>query len=200
MGSPAGYSITDPPGMTYVYQKKNGTWQLNQSLSSSEAAEGDGFGAAVASDDDVILVGAPYEDVEMTQDGWTSAGGAVYVFRREHGGPWTQTQRVRPTPYENGIGAFRGFGWSLAMTGQRVVIGAPLTTDDLQTDLGQTDVYRWQGETLVFDQMVQTQPYRSPGFSLSMWRDRLIIGVDAFVHAPINEAWIVDFGSGSAHQ
>lgn len=197
VGSPAGYSISspNPPGMTYVYSQKKGTWQLVQSLSSSEAAEGDDFGAAVAIDGDVLLVGAPYEDVEMVQDGWTSAGGAVYVFRREHGGPWTQTQRVRPTAYQNGVGAFSGFGWSLAMAGQRVAIGAPLTTDAFQDDLGQTDVYHWQGETLTFDQKVETQSSPSPGFSLSMWRDRLIIGVDAFVHAPINEAWIVDFGS-----
>jgi len=194
VGSPGGYSVSSifPPGAAYVYSQARGTWRLTQTLTGAEATQNSDFGAAVAIQDRVILVGAPYDDLISDND-YTRAAGAVYVFCRDHHGPWYQTQRVRPTDRDEGVNSFRGFGWSLAMAGDRVAIGAPLTIDAFQSELGQTDIYRWQGRNLAFEQRLQVSA-ASPGFALSLWRDRLMIGVDTFVHAPINHALIVDFG------
>jgi hypothetical protein len=76
---------------------------------------GDMFGLSVALDRDVIAVGAPARDV--------GDPGSVVVFERNAGGPgaWgaVATLRSPPTPGN------QLFGWSVAVDGDLVIVGAP---------------------------------------------------------------------------
>jgi hypothetical protein len=93
-----------------------GSWP-QQKITADDAAMGDTFGYAVAVDGNVAVVGAP--------DGGNAGNGqgAVYVFVRSDG-IWQQTQKLLA-----GDGASDdGFGFSVSVSGDSILIGAPYAT------------------------------------------------------------------------
>ncbi len=86
-----------------------------QTLVPSNGAMGDNFGAAVDIDGDVAVVGAPFADITDSQE-----QGAVYIFIRNASGQW-QESKIITVP----DGAqYDQFGFSVAIDGDRIVIGA----------------------------------------------------------------------------
>lgn len=180
-------------GAAYVYQRSQDGWRFEQRLSFAGNPQFNGV-RAVAIRGRHILAGVPGdESIPTNGDGSpTSAAisGAVYVFTKSQG-LWRQTQRVRPDYTDPQVGAFSAFGGSLAVGGKRVAIGAPNPLDNDNGLLGQTYVYRWDGDTLVFDLHLAIT-----GTTLSMTPRRLVIGthtVDSHAN-PITGATLVDFG------
>ncbi len=110
-------------GSAYVYVRDASLgWQLAKKLVASDGAAGDAFGYAVAVDGDRVLVSAP------GHDGAAADCGALYVFARDQGGAgstglgnWGEVARFTP----NGLAAGAGFGYSLALRGDQLLIGAP---------------------------------------------------------------------------
>ena len=103
---------------------------------------GDRFGSSVAVSGDLIAVGAPWEDGGSTSingpQGDESAydAGAAYVFRRAGASFWYQEAYVKPSIVTGGFLLVSGgvFGDSLALSGNRLLVGAPRTyiTGDAQ--------------------------------------------------------------------
>jgi trimeric autotransporter adhesin len=116
-------SATDA-GAAYVFTRSGSTWtQQGNALKASNAGAGDKFGFSVAISGDTIAVGAPFED---SSDGSNEAdnnateAGAAYVFTRS-GTAWTQQDYLKAsTP-----GASDYFGFSVAISGDTLVVGAP---------------------------------------------------------------------------
>ena len=77
----------DPAGAAYVFRLQGGQWVQEQKLIGSEAQPGDAFGASVALDGEVLVVGAP-----GPTDGGTQSG-SVYLFEPLLGN-WLQRQRL----------------------------------------------------------------------------------------------------------
>ncbi len=102
-------------GAAYVYVLTGNAWVLQARLLASDGAAGDQFGQSVAVDGDTIIVGAPYDDVGGIVD-----QGSAYVFVRS-GTTWTEQQRLTVAG-----AAVDMFGWSVAVSGDRVLVGAPL--------------------------------------------------------------------------
>lgn len=71
-----------------------------------------GYGRSVAVREDILVIGAPSED---------SQSGAVYVYARQDG-RWSQTHRLTAHNAEAGD----GFGSSIAISRDLIVVGAPL--------------------------------------------------------------------------
>ena len=80
-------------------------------LTASDGGSGDEFGASVGVDGNSVIVGAPGGD------------GAAYVFSRPTGG-WTSTSTATKLSAPAGAGQ-GGFGTSVAVDGDYVVVGAP---------------------------------------------------------------------------
>jgi len=121
-------------GAAYVYRRSDDGWKLVQKLVASDGAKFDEFGNAVAVDGDTILVGAWLDD-----DRGISSG-SVYVFR-DRGGRWVEDRKIVP---EDGA-AYDYFGVSLALAGDRAVIGS--YQDDLQgLDAGSVQVFERVGD------------------------------------------------------
>lgn len=100
-------------GSIYVYRDTGFGWHLEAQLSASDAKASDRFGASVAIDGDVIVVGADQEgDV-------ASNSGAAYVFRYD-GSNWNEEARLT-TP---DLGSSRFFGRSVSIEHGTVVVGA----------------------------------------------------------------------------
>ena len=97
-----------------LYQRQGDNWVLKQPLSSgSEGSSSDGFGASVAMDGDMLVVGAP-ADAEMG-----SGAGAAYVITVDDNDNLVQSNKVTPA------GPGGGFGSSVAAAGGKVGVGAP---------------------------------------------------------------------------
>lgn len=103
-------------GSAYVFERIDGEWRESSRLVPDDTEEFDGIGTSVAIDGDTALVGAPGAG-ETTRWG---PSGAAYVYRR-NGGEWQEGTRLVPADnYPVG-----GFGFSLALSGTRVLAGAP---------------------------------------------------------------------------
>ncbi len=95
-------------------------------LKASNTQEGDLFGVSIAIDGDTIVVGAIGEDSNASGVNGDQANnsvlwaGAAYVFVRD-GADWTQQAYLKASnPGEND-----SFGWSVAIYGDTIVVGAP---------------------------------------------------------------------------
>lgn len=83
----------------------------------AEAAPGDEIGSAVAIHGDTAVVGAPLSDLAGLD------AGAVFVFERQ-GGAWVQQATLlSPAPADHEV-----FGISVAIHGDRILVGAPRAT------------------------------------------------------------------------
>ena len=90
-----------------------------------EAGDGealDYFGFAVALDGDVAAAGA-YRDDDACPADPNCDSGAVYLFARDQGGPDGWGQVIKLTAGDAGQSA--QFGWSVALDGDRLVVGSP---------------------------------------------------------------------------
>ncbi len=120
-------------GAAYVFVRSGTAWSQQAYLKAGNAGQEDRFGASVAVSGDTVVVGANLEDSSLTGINRTPNeaapdSGAAYVFVRG-GADWSQQAYVKPTPIPpSGAGpaAFDQFGASVAVSGDTVVIGAPL--------------------------------------------------------------------------
>jgi hypothetical protein len=109
-------------GAAYIFKRNSlGNGVQTQKLVPAGTAEG--FGASVAIDQEMIIVGAPAEDIESEFDTpdnhW--AGGAAYVFLPV-AGRYVESLRLRPRVDEKF--AYLDFGSRVAMFGQYIAIAA----------------------------------------------------------------------------
>jgi hypothetical protein len=118
-------------GAAYVFVRNGTNWMQEAYLKPAAFGTkqgGDGFGWSVAASGDTVVVGAIGEDssttgVNSTPNESAGTSGAAYVFTRRwtH---WTQEAYLKPAAVGTTQGEDR-FGWSLAASGDTVVVGGP---------------------------------------------------------------------------
>lgn len=177
------------PGAAYVFVRHATTWSQEARLTGTGAKAAAWFGVSVAlaASEDRIVVGAPFASV-----GATAYQGAAYLFTRA-GVVWTQQARLAASD-----GATDDvFGVSVAIDGDRVVVGAP--RHDLP---GRTN----QGSAYVFDcsgPCVETQKLYAAGGAHDNFGYALAIdqtGTSTLVvGAPLADVW-PRFGTRQVNQ
>ena len=105
------YSGPSKRGRAYVFTKGANGWHQTAELTGSDTVLGDNFGYSVAVSDDTVVVGA-YSAF--------SGSGRAYVFTKGANG-WHQTAELRGSD----TGPGDSFGYSVAVSGSTVVVGAP---------------------------------------------------------------------------
>ena len=116
----------DLSGAVYVFERSGGSWSQTAYLKASNTGSTDQFGYSVALDGDTLAVGALGEDSRATGvggdqlDNSAATSGAVYVFERS-GGSWRQAAYLKTSH----TGSNDVLGWSMAMEGDTLVVGAP---------------------------------------------------------------------------
>jgi len=113
-------------GSAYVFVRSEDVWSEQQKLEASGNRSGDIFGYSVAIEGDMVVVGAPRDEVES----WIDAG-AAYVFNRSDT-TWAQQLRLQASDAANGD----NFGDSVAIDNYRVVVGAPADDHPGKTNAG----------------------------------------------------------------
>ena len=119
-------------GAAYVFKKNSsGDWVQDAYLKASNAESGDRFGGSVAISEDVIVVGAKYEDSNFTSienddgqtngadDGSADDSGAVYVFKKV-GDDWVQDAYLKASNADSND----RFGESVAIDGDIIIVDA----------------------------------------------------------------------------
>ncbi len=84
-------------------------------ITASDGEAGDQFGHSVAIDGNTMVVGSPYDDDKGTD------AGAAYIYERGAKGKWVKVKKI--TGFDESAGDL--FGWSVAISGNTVVVGAP---------------------------------------------------------------------------
>ena len=124
-----GANKDDDSGSAYLFTKVSGVWSQQAKITASDGVASDGFGISVAVDDGTIVVGAHQHDV----GGDGNKEGAAYVFTKPANG-WvdgTETDKLTVSDGE----ADDEFGYSVAVDGDRLVVGAH-QDDDNRDDSG----------------------------------------------------------------
>jgi FG-GAP repeat len=112
-------------GAAYVFVRDGTNWSEQAYLKASNTGVEDNFGASVSLSGDTVVVGAYGEASNATgvngdQSDNSARSGAAYVFGRS-GTTWHQQAYLKAS--NTGFGD--SFGWSVAVSGDTAIIGAP---------------------------------------------------------------------------
>ncbi len=103
------------PGRVYVFENDDGNWQESQILIPEDTSDGAQFGAKVALNNGVLVVGAPYASSSEAPE-----CGAAYVYLRKSSG-WRMVQTLTSTATEPLV----AFGDSATVCNGSIFIGCP---------------------------------------------------------------------------
>lgn len=157
-------------GKVFVYrQSEVGEWVQEDVLAGSDTEAGDGFGATIALDGDLLLVGAPEKD---------DSKGAVHVFQFDADqGVWQEKTKLSANDDSEGS----QFGYALALDKNRLYVGAP--SHDQRAGIVYSYEYdvassEWSenGVLTAFD----ASPYQRFGYSLHEHDGSLWVGAPGF--------------------
>ena len=120
-------------GAVYVFRRSlindNAFWGLGNIVKASGNPDNDDqFGYSIALSGDTLAVGANLEDGDGSSETDNSAAdsGAVYIFTRGENGLWPKQQYLKAS----NAGAGDGFGSSITLSGDTLVVGAWLEDSD----------------------------------------------------------------------
>ena len=138
-------------------------WQLNATLVSSSPTDSGRFGASVAMQGDVIVVGSP----ETVVNSGTIQRGRVFVFERINS-VWQMVKMLQPLDATNQ----GNFGLSVAVSDGVIVIGAPYVTLEGGFETGAVYVSQRTGTGW-------QNPVRMVGFPANAGRAGSSVAIDA---------------------
>ncbi|BBO80801.1 hypothetical protein DSCO28_13670 [Desulfosarcina ovata subsp. sediminis] len=144
-----------------------------QKLLTSDGEDGDSFGISVAIDGDTAIIGAFLDD----ESGTGNYVGSAYIFTRNGNGIWTEQQKLMASDGTQG----NTFGWSVAIDGDTVIIGAPEHYFDYGDPGGAAYVFTFSGSTWTEQQKLTASDGAqadSFGTSVAIDGDTAIIGAD----------------------
>ena len=120
--------FSNRPGAAYVFtwNSVSEVWTKNATLNASDGDNGDGFGRSVALDGDTAVVGAYQNDEGEPGEVQVTNTGSAYIFTKDSQGMWKQTAQLTASDAADGD----QFGYSVAVDGDTVVIGAHQDDDD----------------------------------------------------------------------
>ena len=126
------FAYNSGPGAVYVYATEDKTFGYSSTITSPGTEDGDQYGSSVAISDDLLVIGAPYEEI----GGFDT--GAVYVFHRLMGGEnnWGEVQKLIPADLSNN----KTFGNAVAISGDVIAIGASMD-DEADTNAGAVYIF-----------------------------------------------------------
>ncbi len=171
----ADFGVLDQ-GVAYVWNMDlSGIWHRVATLTASDGGTGDSFGYSVSLNGDTVVIGARNADPLGVY-----LRGAAYVFERNYGGPDAWDQVVRLTASDGASGD--RFGYSVALSGDTAVIGAPFADVSGIFDQGAAYVFSHnQGGANAWGQQAKLTRYAGLaedwfGGSVGVSGDKAVVG------------------------
>lgn len=167
-------------GAAYVFRRVGGVWSGPDYLKPSSTASGQNFGYSIDVSGDTVVVGS---FCDPSPSGLQCAG-SPFVFTRT-GGVWSELTRL----FAPNAGPYDGLGRSVAVDGNRIVLGAPfeesassgLDGDGLNNSLpnaGAAYLFEKSGGTWNFGHYIKsTAPQANAHFGLAVDLSNDVVGV-----------------------
>ena len=158
-------------GAAYIYTENDGKWAQQAKLVPSDGEAQDTFGGKVTLSGDTAIIGVIRDDDQVHGEDV----GSAYVFKRQ-GKQWHQQAKLVPDDANAGD----SFGWSIGISGETAVIGAP-HDDDKGTSSGSAYVFTRYGNTWIQEQKLTASDGTEGdvfGISAAISGDTLIVGAD----------------------
>ena len=177
-------------GGAYVYVTDGTQWTMQQFLLGTGIDSNSGFGSSVAIDGNVIVVGAPTDSINGNRRG------SAFVIERS-GTSWFETAQLVSLDGIQILG--ERFGHSVAVSGDTIVVGAPLKDEAGRENQGAAYVFTRTGSAWIF----QTKLLASDGAegdqfgrSVAISGDNIIVGAifddpkgSAYIFARSGSSW-----------
>jgi hypothetical protein len=186
-------------GAAYFFHWNGSQWVETQKVQASDGAPGGFFGCAVTLEGDTAVIGRFWDSAT----GSIHAGSA-YVFTR-NAGTWTESQKLAGSnPHRED-----DFGYALALSGNRIVVGAPERFSDGPADiqLGKAYVFERNGSTWAQSALLlptNPQAYDQFGISVDIDGDELVVGAWQELFSDMfggdGEAYIFDWNGSAWNQ
>jgi hypothetical protein len=157
-------------GAAYIFRRTGvNTWDSGIKIQSSDIQAGDQFGHSIAISGDHSVVGAKYGNASGTYTG------AAYIFHRTGENTWDSGVKILSSDIQAGD----YFGWSVAISGDYAVIGAP-QEDTGGSDAGSAYIFRRTGvntwDSGTKNQSLDIEAGDQFGYSVSISGDYAAIG------------------------
>lgn len=156
-------------GSASIYQYIGNAWILMQKITDPTGAANDYFGWSVSISGNNAIVGAPHDDVGANTD-----QGSVSVYHY-NGSAWVLIQKITDA---TGAADDR-FGYSVTISGNYVIVGAPFDNVGANADQGSVSIYQYDGTNWILMQKL-TDPSGmsgdSFGTSVSISGNYVIVG------------------------
>ncbi len=181
-----------PHGTARVFVPRPGRdglemWRPQATLIAADAAGGTDFGWSVAISGDTVIVGAPAGYAIQKQDP------SAYVFVRS-GSNWAQQAKLVAA---SGGDLNSGYGWSVAVSGDTAVVGAPRADVAGQIDAGAAYVLRRHDGTWTQEGKLTpgiSKPNELFGVAVAIYGDRLLVGAPQASEPPSGAGGVYVFG------
>jgi hypothetical protein len=116
-----GLNTLDSAGSVYIFERDiNGTWNVVQKIVASDRGAKDIFGWSIAVNGNYLVVGAEYEDEDVSGGNTMSNSGSAYIFERDGAGVWNEVQKIVAS--DRDIDDL--FGHSVSINGTYAIVGA----------------------------------------------------------------------------
>ncbi|MGE0887026.1 MAG: PKD domain-containing protein [Blastocatellales bacterium] len=188
LGDDIGSNINQ--GSAYVFTRSGSAWFEDQKLTASDGAGagfgtgGDHFGSAVTINRDTIVIGSPDDN---------TAQGSAHVFIRS-GTIWSEHQKLTASDGA-GEGNYLGFGYSLAIREDIIVVGP--YDDDIGSNTNQGSAYVFARSGTVWSE--QQKLIISDGARGDSFGRSISISGDTLVAGSPGEDIVINENQGSAY-
>lgn len=176
-------------GSAYIFKGEDAQWSQQTKLRASDGRAGDRFGQSVSISGDYAIVGCPFHDDDMKDNG------AAYIYKRTDTG-WVEEAKL--TASDAAAGDL--FGWSISLSGRYAIVGS--RSDDTHGS-GSGSAYIFElreGEWIQLQKLTASDGVKGAnfGYSVFMKGDQVIIGAayeneatgSAYVFEREGESWV----------
>jgi hypothetical protein len=163
-------------GGAFIFVRDGTNWTQQARLNPVGIGRDDEFGYSVAISGDTVIVGSPQDDLATDED-----VGSAYIFLR-NGTTWSQQAKILATTHA----AADRFGYSVGLSGDTAVIGAPLLDKNNLVDSGSVSIFVRNGATWTEQTTLPLIPGKAGdrfGSAVAISGDSVLIGApygDAF--------------------
>ena len=121
----AGSNYIQNAGAAYIFKNNGGVWSEVQKIVPSDRFHNSRFGISSDISENHVVVGAYWNSTDTSGLDTLNRAGAAYIFRN-NGGTWSQVKKIVSSDRE----ANDWFGYKSAISGDYIVVGAPLNGKD----------------------------------------------------------------------
>lgn len=166
-------------GSAYIFKNNSGTWTQVQKIVNSDRNFNDHFGYSVAISGDHIVVGAVWEDEDVSGLNPLGFAGSAYIFKNNTG-TWIEVQKIVSS--DRAVQDY--FGQSIAISGDYIIVGVQYEDENVSGGSTQAEagsVYIFKNNAGIWTQVQKIVASDRAvgdmfGFSVAISGDYAIVG------------------------